>query len=326
MRIALVTPAKAGSRSGNRHTAVRWAAMLRAVGHKVTLATEWQPDEKTDLLLALHARRSHASIRKFGEAHPDKPIVLALTGTDVYRDIKTDKDAKESLALATRFIVLQPKAIEELPKRLRPKASVVIQSCSTKLQHRPVKRKFRLCVIGHLRDEKDPLRALYALKHLPPNLNIELIQIGESLDDKLAEEARRGMKRDERYRWLGGVPHSRALRLLASSHAMIISSRMEGGANVVSEAIRIGVPVIASKISGNVGLLREGYSGYYKPGDDRMLAAVIREAASTTSSYQELRGQVCRLKSTAAPSNEARMLTGAIKTADRVFSTLPCEL
>ena len=183
MRIALVTPAKAGSRAGNRHTALRWAAMLRAAGHKVVVSTEWEPNDRDDLLLALHARRSHASIKKFREAHPGKTIVLALTGTDIYRDIHTDKDAKESLALADRFIVLQPKAIEELPKRLRPKAHVVYQSCSTRLKHRPVKQKLRLCVIGHLREEKDPLRAMHALAHLPDDSNLQLIQIGDSLDD-----------------------------------------------------------------------------------------------------------------------------------------------
>jgi putative glycosyltransferase (TIGR04348 family) len=317
MRIALVTPAKAGSRAGNRHTALRWAAMLRAEGHKVTVSTEWQPNDKDDLLLALHARRSYASIKKFKEAYPDKPIVLALTGTDVYRDIKSDKDAKESLELATRFIVLQPKAIEELSQRLRPKAHVVYQSCSTKLRHEPVKRKFRLCVIGHLREEKDPLRGMYALKHLPDDLNIELIQIGDSLDDQLAEEARRAMKQDTRYRWIGSVPHPRALQLLASSHAMIISSRMEGGANVVSEAIRIGVPVIASKISGNAGLLGDQYGGYYPLGNERALAALILRTASEPRFYGGLIRKLARLRPIAGPGNEKRMLANAIEARIR---------
>lgn len=325
MRIALVTPARAGSRAGNRHTALRWAAMLRAQGHRVSIGTEWQPDEKTDLLLALHARRSHASIKAFAETHPKRPIVLALTGTDVYRDIKTSKEAKESLELATRFILLQPKAIEELPKRLRPKASVVYQSCATKLKHKPVKRTFRLCVIGHLREEKDPLRALAALRYLPAELNIELIQVGESLDDALAAEARRGTARDPRYRWLGSVPHSRALRLLASSRAMVISSRMEGGANVVSEAIRIGVPVLASRISGNLGLLGEEYPGHYELGDERALAALVVKTATKQRFHRELEKRVARLRPMVAPANEARMLIRTIKAASVPAPTLPCE-
>ena len=317
MRIALVTPAKAGSRAGNRHTALRWAAMLRAQGHKVTVSTEWEPNDNDDLLLALHARRSYGSISRFRETRPGKPIVLALTGTDVYRDIRTDRDAKESLEWATRFIVLQPKAIDELPRRLRPKAHVVYQSSATKLRHKPVERKFRLCVIGHLREEKDPLRALYALRHLPARLNLELLQIGDSLDDKLADEARRGMSRDKRYRWLGSVPHSRALQILASSHAMIISSRMEGGANVVSEAIRIGVPVIASRISGNVGLLGAQYGGYYPPGNERALAALILRTASEPRFYRARIRQLARLRPIAAPGNEKRMLGNAIEATTR---------
>ena len=169
--------------------------MLRAAGHKVTVSTEWESNDRDDLLLALHARRSHASVKRFKEMHPRKPLVLALTGTDIYRDIHSDKDAQESLDLATRFLVLQAKAIEELPKRLQKKARVVVQSCSTGLRHKPVRRRFRLCVIGHLREEKDPLRAMLAVRHLAGDL--ELVQVGDSLDDNLAAEARRGMDRPE---------------------------------------------------------------------------------------------------------------------------------
>src|SRR4051812_48415052 len=104
MRIALVTPAGPGTRNGNRHTALRWAAFLRAAGHRVDISVAWRPDERTDAMLALHARRSHASIKAF----PDhKLLVLALTGTDIYRDIRDSEDAQESLRLAHRFIVLQ---------------------------------------------------------------------------------------------------------------------------------------------------------------------------------------------------------------------------
>ena len=92
-----------------------------------------------------------------------------------------------------------------------------------------------------------------------------MIHLGAALDPKLEAEARAGCARP-RYRWLGSVPHARALRWLASSHAMVISSRMEGGANVVCEALRIGVPVLASRISGNVGLLGRGYPGYFPAG------------------------------------------------------------
>ncbi len=137
----------------------------------------------------------------------------------------------------------------------------MVQSSATRLRHRPVKGKFRICVIGHLREEKDPLRTLLALPFVPSNVRLEVIHLGAALDPRSFHETT-----DPRYRWLGSVPHARALRWLASSHAMVISSRMEGGANVVCEALRIGVPVLASRIPGNVGLLGSALPGIFSGG------------------------------------------------------------
>ena len=229
-----------------------------------------------------------------------------MTGTDVYRDIHDSPQARESLELADRLIVLQRRAIEELPKPLRRKAHVVVQSSATRLRHAPVKGKFRLCVIGHLRAEKDPMRALAALAHVPAA--VELIHIGAALDASLGQQAERGMQRDARYRWLGSVPHARALRWLASSHAMVISSRMEGGANVVCEALRIGVPVLASRISGNVGLLGSGYPGYFPLEDEKALARLISRMASDPAFSARLKAQVRSLRPMVAPRNEAHAL------------------
>jgi len=296
MKISLVTPAGPGTRNGNRHTALRWAAFLRAAGHRVAISTR-DMHSNADLMLALHARRSYESIRTFR-----KNLVVALTGTDIYRDIRTSKEARESLALADRLIVLQPKAIEALPPRFRRKARVVVQSSATRLRHDPVKGKFRICVIGHLREEKDPLRTLASLSFLKDQ-DLEVVHIGALLDPRL-----RPRSDDPRYRWLGGVPHARALRWLASSHAMVISSRMEGGANVVCEALRIGVPVLASRISGNVGLLGARYSGYFRLEDERELAELINQALEEKSFYRTLKRQIARLQPMVDPRREARAL------------------
>lgn len=303
-----MTPAGPGTRNGNRHTALRWAAFLRKAGHRVDVCVQWTPDSRVDAMLALHARRSYPSIKTFSS---DKLLVVALTGTDVYRDIHESAEARESLELADRLIVLQPKAADELPIALRKKVRVVVQSSATRLRHAPVKGKFRICVIGHLRPEKDPMRALAALSHIPRE-NVEVVHLGAPLDASLGREAERGMKRDARYRWLGSVPHGRALRWLASSHAMVISSRMEGGANVVCEALRIGVPVLASCISGNLGLLGSGYGGYFPLENDEALARLIRRAASDEAFYRILKSQVAKLRQSVAPRSEARALLAAM--------------
>jgi putative glycosyltransferase (TIGR04348 family) len=308
MRIALVTPAGPGTRNGNRHTALRWATFLRKAGHRVEICVQWPEGARADAMLALHARRSHASIRAFPRG---KPLVLALTGTDVYRDIHESAGARESLELAHRLIVLQPKAAEELPKRLRSKVRVVVQSSATRLRHAPVKGRFRICVIGHLRAEKDPMRTLAALAHVVDE-RIEVVHLGAPLDDEFARIAKAGMVREPRYRWLGSVPHARALRWLASSHAMVISSRMEGGANVVSEALRIGVPVLASRIPGNVGLLGAGYAGYFPLESDAALARLIGRVANDAAFYRKLKRQVAKLRRAVAPASEARALLAAM--------------
>ena len=298
MRISLVTPAGPGLRNGNRHTALRWAAFLRAAGHRVSVSTE-DMSSRADLMLALHARRSHSSIRAFSGK-----LVVALTGTDIYRDLETSAEARESLALADRLIVLQPKALESVPARFRRKVHVVVQSSASRLRHAPVRGGFRICVIGHLRDEKDPLRTLAALAHVEGDL--EVVQIGALLDPKL-----RPGTNDARYRWLGGLPHSRALRWLASSHAMVISSRMEGGANVVCEAIRIGVPVLASRVDGNVGLLGARYPGYFAVGDERALARLMARLREP-GFYRTLKAQMARLRPMVDPRSEARALLRAV--------------
>lgn len=306
MRIALVTPAGPGTRNGNRHTALRWAAFLRDAGHLVSVAVEWS-GAACDAMLALHARRSHASIKRFPR---DKPLVLALTGTDVYRDIHESADARESLELAHRLIVLQPKAAEELPARLRRKVGVVVQSSSTRLRQRAVRASFRVCVIGHLRAEKDPLRMLSALEFISAAIPLQVIHLGAALDPALVPKTE-----DPRYRWLGSVPHARALRWLASSHVLVISSRMEGGANVVCEALRIGIPVLASRISGNVGLLGAGYAGYFPLEDERSLAALVTRAATDPAYYRKLTAQIAPLRKSVAPHAEARALLAVMRDA-----------
>jgi putative glycosyltransferase (TIGR04348 family) len=313
-RIHIVTPAGPGTRSGNRHTATRWASMLRGAGHRVAVSLAWE-GERCDALIALHARRSHPSILKF-EERSDAPLIVTLTGTDLYRDLPASAEAQRSLELADRVIVLQEAALAELAAPVRKKTWVVYQSSDCSLRHTPPRNGFRIAVVGHLREEKDPLRAVLALARLSKKEeeNIEVVHIGGALDPALGEEARRWMAREPRYRWLGSLPHARTLGWIARSHALVVSSVMEGGANVIAEAARIGTPVLASRMSGNLGMLGRGYPGYYAVGDEAGLAKLMRRAAGDGNFYRSLKRAMRGRRPLFAPAAERSALLQVVRS------------
>lgn len=290
MKIALVTPARPVAHSGNRNTAVRWAGMLRELGHRVKVATRWDGNA-ADVMVALHARRSHEAVAAYARAYPTRPLVLMLTGTDLYHDIRYDARAKDSLRLATRLIVLQERGPAELMRGLRTKTRVIYQSTQTPPRMPSLASCFEVCVSGHLRDVKDPFRLAAALRYLPASSRIRAVQIGGAMTAAMGRTAQQWMRREPRYRWLGELPHGAAVRRLARARLMVISSRMEGGANVVTEALAAGVPVIASRIPGNVGMLGSAYAGYYPLGDERALARMLSRAESDPAFYARLERQ-----------------------------------
>jgi putative glycosyltransferase (TIGR04348 family) len=299
VKIGIVTPAPPRSRYGNRVTALRWAGILRRLGHRVSIIQAYE-GEPYDLLVALHARRSYPSIRRFHLDHPERPLLVALTGTDVYQDLPGSRRARQSLEVATRLIALQPKAREALPSRLRPKMRVIYQSVSrgsgkdTKPQPRNPNavsrwRSFDVCVIGHLRPVKDPFRAARASRRLPRASRVRVLHLGAAMDEGMARRARAEMRANPRYLWLGEQPHGRVQRILASSALCVLSSKLEGGANVVSEAIAAGVPLLASRIAGSVGLLGKSYPGYFRVGDTEELGRLLDRAETDPSFLRTLR-------------------------------------
>ncbi|MGH9447327.1 MAG: selenoneine biosynthesis selenosugar synthase SenB [Terriglobia bacterium] len=298
MKIEIVTPAPPRSRYGNRVTAIRWARILRSLRHRVHLAQAYE-GELCDLLVALHARRSYDSICRFRADHPDCPILLALTGTDLYHDLPRSRRAQKSLELATRLIVLQPKAGEELESRLREKVRVIYQSAQA-LGPAPLARgaprsqpAFDVCVIGHLRPVKDPFRAALAARRLPAASRVRIVHLGAAMNEGMARRARAEMKVNPRYHWLGETPPRRLRQIMRRSALCVLSSRLEGGANVVSEAVVAGVPLLASRIPGSVGLLGESYPGYFAVGDTTGLAHLLRRAENERTFLRRL-SSCCR--------------------------------
>jgi putative glycosyltransferase (TIGR04348 family) len=291
MDVVLVCKAPRGSRLGNRITALRWTNLLRELGHHVVI-TSALPRGAHDVVVALHARLAAEAVRWSRQTHPSRPIVLALTGTDLYRDIHHDADAKRSLALADRLVVLHERAPLDVPEAFRAKVRVIRQSApSTPNQPRARRQAsggFNVAFVAHLRAEKDPLRAAAAVRLLPATSSVRIVHVGRALSENLGAQAIEESRMNPRYEWLGEVTPARALRLIAGSKALLLTSLMEGGANVLGEAIMAGVPPITSRIPAAVAALGEKYPGFFPVGDTRGLARLLTRAEREPSFLAEL--------------------------------------
>lgn len=265
-----------------------------------------------DLLIALHARRSAPAIRAFRARRPRGGLLLALTGTDVYRDIHEDASAQASLALADRLVVLQPRALEELTPALRARTSVLYQSAPALAPGRRYASRFDIVQVGHLRAEKDPFTPITALRHLPAASRIRLTQIGSALDPDLRGLMDVMLREEPRLAWLGMLDHARTRQRLKRAHLMVLASRMEGGAHVIIEAVTSGVPVIASRVSGNVGMLGEDYAGYFEFGDAEGCARLMRRAETEPTFLVRLMRQCDRRRPLFAPAREAAALRALV--------------
>jgi len=323
--IRIVSPALAVANNGNWQSARRWAHFLRT-RYRVTLAMEW-PDQHPhqnryaaapDLLIALHARRSSASLAAFTHAHPERPTLLLLTGTDLYRDIKSDPAAQAALASAHALVLLQTDGLAELAQfspTLCAKASVIYQSAATLKATTLPRRFFDVCMIGHLRLEKDPATFMRASALIKTSA-VRMIHIGGALEPKLGALALATEAASARYRWLGPLPHAATRQRLKRCHLMALTSCMEGGANVIIEAVTSGVAVVASNISGNRGMLGDDYAGYFAPGDAGALAALIERCAHDARFFELLQNQCAARAALFAPEAEQ---TALLKLVDNLL-------
>jgi putative glycosyltransferase (TIGR04348 family) len=281
---------------GNRVTTARWSEILRGLGCEVFEEESWSGRD-CDVLVALHAHRSHPSIAEFHRRHSARPIVVAATGTDIYGDKPLSDAARESFRLATRIVVLQPLALDALPPESRSRARVIFQSVAAP-RVRPPKADdaFVVCTIAHLRPVKDPLLPAIAASFLPASSRIRVELVGGALDESVAVEVAREARENPRFRWLGELPRPAALDALARAHLFVSSSLHEGGSNAVSEALAYDVPILATRIPGSVGILGDDYAGLFPPRDARALARLMERSEVDAHFLSALAAQ-CRARS-----------------------------
>lgn len=296
MRIVIVTPNKLGKQTGNNITAIRWREILTSVGHEVSIIHKYE-DQKVEFMIALNAYRSRESIWKFKQIHPKKPLVVALTGTDLYRFLISHKEETlSSMEVADRLVTLSELAPRVLPEYLRPKTYLIFESAN-KLPNgkHPKENTFDVCVVGHLRLEKDPMLTALAVRDLPDTSKIRVRHYGNAHTEEWAQIARIEMEKNKRYHWYGEVPHREVQQALSECKLFVMSSNMEGGPNSLSEAVMAELPTLATYIDGCVGVLGPDYQGYYPVGDFKRLRELLIQVETDPNFLHELEQYVLKI-------------------------------
>lgn len=303
----IVTPALANANNGNWQTAKRWAAQL-GHAHRTRIAAAWLPQDgqADDVLIALHAQRSAPSIAAWHAQRGSRGLVLAMTGTDLYRDIHEQLPARSSLDKAQAIVVLQELGLRALPASCQAKAHVIVQSTTSRRTLDKTSRHLHAVMVGHLRTEKSP-ETLFETAHLLQNhRNIRISHIGQALDAQLASMARATATQCPRYAWAQGLTHTLTRSRIQRAHVLVHTSRIEGGAHVVMEAVCSGTPVLASRIDGNVGMLGEDYAGYFERGCARQLADLLVRCKNEPSFLSHLHAQCAARAPLFSPIAEQR--------------------
>lgn len=331
--IVIVSPALADANNGNWQTARRWQLFL-SDHFNVRIVKQWEntPTAKQDVaMIALHARRSVDSITAWAEsrgtdANGSPGLILALTGTDLYRDIETDETAQKSLELSRHLIVLQERGLEKLSEALQKKTSVIFQSTTSRKTLPKAKRRLKVVMVGHLRDEKMPQTLMEAAVLLRGYPDIYIDHIGGPLDPELAQAAEETMQACPNYRWLGNQSHGATRTRIQRAHVLVHASKMEGGAHVIMEAVCSGTPVVASYIDGNVGMLGASYPGYFPLGNAHALANVLTQLQEDVVNpkpllpgksilYNKLKSHCAERAKLFAPENEQNHLVRLVQRA-----------
>ncbi|HUS70380.1 MAG TPA: glycosyltransferase family 4 protein [Anaerolineae bacterium] len=137
-------------------------------------------------------------------------------------------------------------------------------------------RSRRICFVGRLDEQKNPLALLEAIK----DLDVELVIVGNGpLRGRLREEANlHGLA----VRFLGNVPHRQLPEILNSAALFILPSHYEGHPKTLLEAMACGRPVIGTDVPGIRQLIQHRETGYLCGTSPEEIRTAIRYVLGNT--------------------------------------------
>lgn len=337
LRVLLLSPLLRGG--GNAVSALRLARHLRAEGVRVRSLATLEPGFPPRLEAALRSFRPHLvhalHARKGGAAwldHAlpgDPPLVVSLTGTEIHRDLGDPAAAPRVLMALERaaLVLASGRALLEAARAVVPSIagrSLLVPKGAELPPRDPgfdlrraaglPRNAFVFLLPAGLRAVKDPLFALEPLARLRRrDPRVAFVHCGDALDGDLAEEFRRRAAGEPWIRSLGALPFRRMASAYAGASVVLNTSRSEGFANVLPEAMLAARPILASAVPSNAEAIRDGRTGLlYAPGDGeaflRAAARLLRDGALRrrlgAAARREARGRF-------SPAAEARAVAEA---------------
>lgn len=281
---------------GNSTTADRLEKILRSGGLSVALEEEWYNGCEAGCLVALNARRSAGAVEEFRDACPEGKVVIVLTGTDINHPEMAHADSvtRQTMQAADRLVILHEGSLVKVPADLQERCDIIYPSVDLPagLQHQPNDGDgFEVIMAGNVRAEKNLPTAMDACALLPEDSPISVQVYGDG-EGALAQKMLAVTASSAPFLWKGKAEHAVLIDKMAHADLLLNSSTQEGGANAICEAICLGLPVVASRIPGNVGMLGEDYKGYFTSNDAESLAEVLLRCATDGGFYQVLVDQV----------------------------------
>lgn len=281
---------------GNSVTAQRTRLILLNAGFEVSVEGESYAGDDARCLIALNAWRSSGVIGEFDRLHPGRRIVVVVTGSDIHHPEMQDEASatRRAMARADALVMLHDADFHALPEDLKQKAVCIFPSVSLpkEVRHQPETGEHFVAVMaGNLRAAKNPQLAIEVAALLPDDSPIIIHSYGDA-SQELAASMMDASAEVPRFEWCGKVDHDLLLKKMAGAHLLFNTSTLEGGANAICEAVTMGLPVVASDIRGNAGMLGSDYPGLFPSGNAKAAVALLQRCVQDTSFYEDLRRRV----------------------------------
>lgn len=215
------------------------------------------------------------------------PAATYLLGMpDAYDNVTPRQRAKADPAMwsAARFVLVNASAVGEAHggERGLPAEKVVvvpngIPDDPARAQPMGASDSFTVGTLGRLSRLKGVHHLIAATSRLAASdVPVRLAIAGDGSEVNALREMAASLAIASDVRFEGFVPDERVGEFLAGLDVFVLSSLSEGLPFTVIEAMRAGLPIVASRVGGVPEIIEDGVSGIlYDPGDEVALAAAL---------------------------------------------------